>query len=203
MGSKEGKRKRREMDISTWAGNGEDMYRPILAALAERYGLDEDDAEGIMERLEEENEMDREAPVERRAFAGANEKPAYDEVDRHTEQVIREAEELRRLIPDFDLRREMRNPRFIFLTAPGMGISVKEAFFAIHGEEIMRYAAARAGNRLAASVRSGAGRPMENGMQAQNPVSMGVDIRNMDKKLREEYRRRIHNGEMINFRDRI
>ena len=125
----------------------------------------------------------------------------------HFERLVRQGEELRQSFPGFDLMQEMQNPEFVRLTAPGTGMSVKDAFFALHGEEIQRqsmlYAAQRAGERLAASVQAGASRPMENGMQDQSPVAMGVDIRGMDKKRREEYRRRIHNGESINFSDKM
>ena len=43
---------------------------------------------------------------------------------------------------------------------------------------------------------------VENGIQGSAPVVIGIDIRGMSRKQREEYRRRIHGGEAINFRDR-
>ena len=43
----------------------------------------------------------------------------------------------------------------------------------------------------------------EGGEGKTSGVAMGVDIRGMDKKRREEYRRRIHNGESINFSDKM
>ncbi len=68
----------------------------------------------------------------------------------------------------------------------------------------MQYAAQQAGQKIAASVRAGASRPMENGMsRQQTPVNMGVDIANMDKATREQYKKRIKNGELINFVDKI
>jgi hypothetical protein len=88
-----------------------------------------------------------------------------------------------------------------------VGLSVKDAYYALHGEEIaqsgMRYAAQQAGQRIAASVQAGASRPRENGVQSPGPVNMAVDIRNMDKKTRAEYARRIRNGELINFVDKV
>ena len=44
---------------------------------------------------------------------------------------------------------------------------------------------------------------MENGLQSQQPVNMAIDIKHMDKKTREEYARRIRNGETIDFVNRI
>lgn len=125
----------------------------------------------------------------------------------HFARLVRQGEELRRSFPDFDLMEEMQNPAFVRLTAPGTGISVKDAFYAIHGEEIqresMQYAARKAGDRIAASVQAGASRPLENGMQSLQPADMGVDIRNMDRQAREAYRRRIRNGETIDFQNRL
>lgn len=126
---------------------------------------------------------------------------------RHFAELTRQGEELKQIFPGFDLMAEMQNPAFVRMTAPGTGVSVKDAFYAVHGEDIqresMQYAAAQAGRRIAASVQAGASRPVENGIQAASPVMIGVDIRGMNKKQREEYRRRIHNGEIINFRDKF
>ena len=124
----------------------------------------------------------------------------------HFARLTRQAEELKRTFPGFDLMQELRNPAFVRMTAPGTGVSVKDAFYAVHGEDIQRdsmeYAAIQAGRRIAASVQAGASRPLENGVQAAAPVAIGIDIRGMDKKQREEYRRRIHSGELINFVDK-
>ena len=124
----------------------------------------------------------------------------------HFAKLTREAEELKKTFPDFDLTREMTNPAFARMTSPEIGVSVKDAFYAVHGEDIQResmlYAALQASRRIAASVQAGAGRPVENGIQGSAPVVIGVDIRGMSRKQREEYRRRIHSGEAINFRDR-
>ena len=133
--------------------------------------------------------------------------PQRDEaLRRHFASLTRQGEELKQVFPDFDLMREMQNPAFVRMTAPGTGVSVKDAFYAVHGEDIqresMQYAAAQAGRRIAASVQAGASRPVENGIQGAAPVTLGIDIRGMNKKQREEYRRRIHSGETINFRDK-
>ena len=143
----------------------------------------------------------------RQEQAAASPAQSADDLRQHFESLSRQGEALRGAFPGFDLMQEMRNPSFVRLTAPGTGVSVKDAFYALHGEEIqrdsMRYAARRAGERLAASVQAGASRPLENGMNQPGPVNLGVDIRGMDKKTREEYRRRIHSGETINFTDKV
>ena len=115
---------------------------------------------------------------------------------------------LKKTFPDFDLTQEMMNPAFARMTSPEIGVSVKDAFYAIHGEEIrqqtMQAAAQQAGQRLAASVQAGAGRPVETGIRGGMPMQMSVDIAHMDRKTREEIRRRVHQGEAgIDFSSKI
>ena len=176
-----------------------DAYQPILDALKERYGRGQEEPEKIAARMQEET------AGQKAEEARANMQRAA--IRRHFASLAFQAEEMKRQFPDFDLMREMHHPAFLSMTAPGKGISVKDAFYAVHGEELqrdsMRYAARAASQRIAASVRAGASRPVENGLTEPGPVHVGIDIDRMDKATREAYRQRIRNGELINFRDRI
>ena len=198
---------------------------PIMQELGKRYGVDAGDAQGIYAKMTDDlslyqkeadetgnspetvREMHRlRAEVERAKAAEAM--SAEDAaLNRHIEQVAKQAEELKKVFPGFDLMAEMANPAFVRMTSPGVGLSVKDAYYAIHGEEIaqeaMRYTAQQAGQRLAASVQAGASRPMENGQRRQGPVNMQVDITHMDKATQERYAQRIKNGELINFVDKL
>lgn len=157
--------------------------------------------EAVNARVQEEIQRFREAETGK-----AEEARKEANLRQHFARLTKEAEELKKSFPDFDLTREMMNPAFARMTSPEIGVSVKDAFYAVHGEDIQResmlYAALQASRRIAASVQAGAGRPVENGIQGSAPVVIGVDIRGMSRKQREEYRRRIHSGEAINFRDR-
>lgn len=176
-----------------------ETYQPVLDALKERYGGESVQPVEMAARLRAETARSRTAQANQNARDWATRK--------HFGELNRQAEELKKAFPDFDLMREISNPAFLRLTAPGSRMSVKDAFYAIHGEEIqrdsMRYAAKRAGESIAASVRAGASRPMENGLQGQSAVTLGIDIAHMDKKTRQQYRQRIRSGEEINFRDKI
>lgn len=202
-----------------------DGYSPIMQALGAKYGRDPGDVEGIAKLLTDDDSLYADEanrmglPVEtvktmkrleadNARLKAMEQRTAEDEALRmHFQRVSQQAEELKQTFPGFDLMQEMQNPRFARMTGPEIGMSVKDAFYAIHGEEIqrqsMQYAAQQAGQRLAASVRAGASRPMENGMQRGAPANLAVDVKGMDKKTRDEYRRRIKNGEIINFRDKV
>ena len=175
-------------------------WTPIAQALSEKYGLAPDDYQGILERMTAESGQGQARPAPGNVPAPAGE-DAF--LRRHFDRMALEAEEMKRRFPGFDLQKEMRDPAFVRLTAPGSGMSVKDAFFALHGEEIqrdtIRYAASQARDRIAASVRAGASRPMENGMEKPGSAQLAVDIEGMDRQAREEYRRRIRSGETIDF----
>ena len=161
----------------------------LVKALAEKYGVDE---QTLRERAK--------APVMDQA-GGPNDPDQA--LKTHFFALTREAEALKREFPGFDLMCELRNPAFVRMTAPGSGMTVKAAFYALHGEAIrrmsMRDGAWHAGQMIAESIRAGASRPPENGMEKPAAASVGLDIQNMDRQSREMYRRRIRNGEVIDF----
>ncbi len=178
-----------------------DAVQPILQTLGGRYGLNAEDIAGISERLRQES---ADAPAANQANPPA---PPRDFLQEHVRSVNAQAESLRKEFPDFDLAAEMANPAFVRMTSPGVGMSVKDAFFAVHSQEIqrdsMQFAARQAGERIAASVMAGASRPRENGLDPAGGAELGVNVQSMDKKTRAEYRRRIKNGEKINFTDYV
>lgn len=198
---------------------------PILQELGRRYQVEGNDPETIYKKMTDDLSLYQEeadklgvTPQEvrtrhqnesriRQLEAIVQQRQQEDTARNHYANLLQQADELKKVFPSFDLQRELQNPRFMRMTSPQVGISVKDAFYAIHGEEIQRnsiqYAAQQAGQRIAASVQAGASRPMENGMNQRGPVNLGVDIAHMDKKTRAAYRQRIKNGELINFTDKV
>lgn len=87
---------------------------------------------------------------------------------RHVEHLIRQGEELKGLFPNFDLQRELGDPKFRLFTSPQIGMSVKDAFYAIHHDEIRRAEGAliarRARTAMANNIAAGRDRPSEGGM---------------------------------------
>lgn len=201
-------------------------YAPIMQALGAKYGKDPSDVEGITKLLTDDDSLYAEEASKRGLPVGTyktmlkleaenkrlSQEKQLSEEERarqaHFQSLAQQAEELKKTFPDFDLMRELQtNERFLRMTAPGVGISVKDAYYAIHGEDIqrqsMQYAAQQATRNVANSVRAGASRPLENGVGNQQPARLGVDVAHMDKATREEYKRRIKAGEIINFVDKI
>ncbi len=114
----------------------------------------------------------------------------------HFRRLEGEAEQMREVFPGFDLRRELRDPRFAALTAPGMGVSVEDAYYALHRRELqaasMQVAARSAARKIASSIQSAARRPVENSGESAAPA--GIGAQNLSREQREVLRQRIHNA---------
>ena len=96
----------------------------------------------------------------------------------HSDKIASEAAALKQKFPAFDLEKEMQNPHFAEMVKPGGGLSVEQAYYALHHREIeqalVEQTAARASQALSKSVQAGRRVPAENGSQGRtnNPVGM-------------------------------
>lgn len=102
-----------------------------------------------------------------------------------------QAEEMKKNFPDFDLARELENREFLKLTAPHTGLSLEEAYYALHYRELAESLTKAASLSAARSLGSGAARPRElRGGQAA--LSSSGDPRQMSRQEREELKKRIY-----------
>ena len=136
----------------------------------------EAELEALVQREREEQERAR----------GAREQ----ELRRHFENVRRQAEDLRALVPDFDLFDALSDPEFVRRTAPGM-IPADEAWVGMHYKEILKSQAERVARRTlraaAQSFAAGSGRPRENGGAAAAAAVAAPDLQGMSRQARREY----------------
>ncbi len=188
---------------------------PALELLADRYHLDAGnlDAAALAKAITEDNafyeqqaevlgvspetarRMDQMERFERRQRQQQEEDQRQQAAREHIRGLVQQETAMRELVPDFDLRRELENPTFARLTAPGVGISVQDAYFAVHRQEVQekaqRQAAQETAQKLAASIQANQGRPRENGTSAQAQSTGQVDYRHMPRQQREELKERI------------
>lgn len=196
-----------------------EQMEPILAALAHKYGKDAQDLAGIAQAVQDDNSLFEEEanqmgiPVEvfknmktletenQRMKAEQQKNAEESALRQHFQRLATQAEEMKQAFPGFDLQAELQNPLFMKWTSPQYGMSVKDAYFAIHHDEIqkatMQYAGQRATQQIAASVQAGARRPQENGMQGVGAALIKSDPSTWSKADREEVRRRVRNGEDV------
>jgi hypothetical protein len=89
----------------------------------------------------------------------------------HIEKLEQQGENLKKVFPSFDLRTELKNPTFARLTAPGVGLSVEDAYYAVHRNEIqaasMQAVAQKTAQKISNAIQSGSRRPDESGMSSQ------------------------------------
>ena len=111
--------------------------------------------------------------------------PALPDLRAHLAALAAEAAS----IPGFDLAAALRDPDFVRLTAPGVGVGVRRAWDALHGDQLRRTAAEESARLLAQSVAQGLARPREGGGQTGAPPAL--DYRSLSR------------GEQLRLKERI
>ena len=166
--------------------NALDALTPALETLGQKYGMDVSDIQKmdlqeLSKRINEDDsyfedraeEMGSSPETARKVFqAELAEKRRDMSVNeemarRHFEDLVRQGEALKAKIPNFDLQRELQDPRFARMTAPGGGWNVEQAFNAVHHDALVKIAqeqaARQASQALSNSIQAGKSIPAENG----------------------------------------
>lgn len=113
-------------------------------------------------------------------------------LQKHFASLATQAEEMKKQFPDFDLQKELKNENFFKLTTPEVGISVRDAYFAIHHDELapqmMAYGMERAKQQMGQTLQAQRRRPAEGAMKAQpnQAADFNVDFRKFDRKERNK-----------------
>lgn len=119
----------------------------------------------------------------------------------HMRQLEQQANDLKKIFPNFDLETEMKDPRFFRLTAPGMPFTVEDAYHAVHRKEL-EAAKAQAikettRQQIANSIAAGQRRPDESGMSGTAPSVTRFEYGKASREEREALKARIRRGEKI------
>ena len=124
----------------------------------------------------------------------------------HFTRLEQEGEALRKIFPNFDLRKELQNPAFARMTAPGKGImSVEDAYRAVHRQEIDSAAsqiiAQKTAEKISNAIQAGARRPNEAGTSSQAASVSTFDYSKASPEQRAafkaELRKKWANGETV------
>lgn len=113
----------------------------------------------------------------------------------HIGKLEEQAEAMKQIYPDFDLRREMQNPVFVRMTSPGVNVPVEAAYFAVHQDEIqkatMQVSARKTAEQMAKAIASGSVRPNEGTMNQASANVAPRDYRSYTREEREALKKRI------------
>ena len=119
----------------------------------------------------------------------------------HIMKLEQQAEAMKKVFPNFDLRKELQNPAFARMTSPNVGISIEDAYYAVHRNEIqtaaMQVTAQKTAQKISNAIQSGSRRPNENGTSGQAPSVTTFDYRSASPEQRKALKDRIRSGEKI------
>ena len=161
--------------------------QPMLKALMKKAGVDSvaelqemilnDDS--LYEEEAEERGLTTEQLKEFKAIEAENARLKRAEesaqIRKHVDGLMRQGEELKAMFPDFDFFKEMENPQFRAMTGPEMGMTVEQAYYALHGKEmvpqLMAYGMQRAQNQMGQTIQAQRARPAEGAMNGKNQAA--------------------------------
>ena len=116
-------------------------------------------------------------------------------IQQHIQKLEQQGQELKKTFPNFDLRTELQNPAFARMTAPNVGLSVEDAYYAVHRKEIqtaaMQVTAQKTAQKISNSIQAGQRRPTENGTSGQAPSVTTFDYRAASPEQRAALKKRI------------
>ena len=119
-------------------------------------------------------------------------------IQQHFVKLEQQSEAMKKVFPNFDLRKELANPVFARMTSPNVGISVEDAYYAVHRNEIqtasMQVAAQKTAEKISNAIQSGSRRPDEAGASSQAPSVNTFDYRNASRDQREALKKRIRDA---------
>ena len=189
---------------------------PALELLARRHGLDaenmdydaiakainDDDAyyedlaleKGVtLETAKRIDQQEREHARQQREEARNLEQ---QRLQNHLMRLEQQGETLKKTFPNFDLRTELKNPVFARMTSPNVGVSVEDAYHAVHRKEIMaagmQVTAQQTAQKISNAIQAGSRRPDENGTSGQSASVTTFDYSKASKQQREALKREIY-----------
>lgn len=117
---------------------------------------------------------------------------------RHYDGLVQQSEAMKRVFPNFDLQTELKNPAFARMTSPNIGISVEDAYYAVHRNEIqtaaMKATAQQTAQKISNSIQAGSRRPDEAGASGQAPSVTTFDYSKASREQREAFKQRIRDA---------
>ena len=116
----------------------------------------------------------------------------------HYDSLEKQGEALKKVFPHFDLQAELKNPAFLRMTSPNVGISVEDAYYAVHRNEIqtagMKAAAQVTAQKISNSIKAGSRRPDEAGASGQAPSVTTFDYSKASREQREDFKKKLRDS---------
>lgn len=196
--------------------------QPMLDAMARRHGVKAGDYQALADKYLDDDSLYEEEAIEKgmsveavkqlhqlraerdRANEQVSQFTRQAQFERHLQGLVQQGEALKAKYPFFDLQRELQNETFARMTGPNGGLTVEQAFVALHHNELQQMAmqqAAMQSQRMAAqTVQANMARPRENAGRSTAPqANVRSDPSKLTKADFDEIDRRVARGERISF----
>lgn len=193
---------------------------PMFEALSSKYGVDASDPEAIMKAIEEDDSYYEEEAIEKGVSVKQlkeirkierenaelkklqNEQHAKEAAEKRVAEWMEESKQVKAIYPQFDLRGEMQNPKFVdLLRVPG--VDVRTAYELTHKDEIiagaMQFTAKAVEKKIADKIAANGARPTENGLNSQSASLTKSDVSQLSKSDILDIQRKVARGEKISF----
>ena len=191
----------------------------VLPTLAKFYGLDAEnldhaalaEAIGKDNRFIEERAMQNgvEPDVQRKldeyetlkaeSVQRAQQSFQQQMIQQHFAKLEQQAEQMKVTYPGFDLHKEMQNPVFARMVGPNSPISVEDAYYAVHRQELqqksMQLAAQKTATQIANAMQSNTMRPNENGTSSQAPSVTRFDYSKASPQERAAFKQKLREAQ--------
>ena len=119
-------------------------------------------------------------------------------IQRHIAGLEQQGEAMKNVFPNFDLRTELKNPVFARMTSPNVGISVEDAYYAVHRKEIqaagMQVTAQKTAQKISNAIQAGSHRPDEAGISGQASSVTTFDYSKASKEQRDALKKAIRDA---------
>lgn len=197
------------------------QQQPILDALYQKHGIKAGDLEALTKAVLDDDSLYEDYAAEHGMTIEAAKtfKPIEDENKRlneekeaaeqrqtvmaHFQDLQKQAEKLKQAFPNFDLMQELNNPDFRDMTRPGSRTTVEQAYWAIHGGELLANAAnsgvRRAQAQISQSIQANRKRPVEGAMNQQAAIEPTIDFSKLTREQRQLMKERARMGKGFNL----
>lgn len=168
-------------------------YDALAKAISDDDGYYEDKALQMGVSVETAKKLDQKQRDDARQQREQEKTLQEQKFREHISKLEQQGEAMKKVFPNFDLRQELQNPAFARMTSPNVGISVEDAYYAVHRNEIqtaaMQATAKATAQKISNSIQAGQRRPDENGVSGQAPSVTTFDYSKASREQREAFKK--------------
>lgn len=191
---------------------------PALDLIAKKYGQDpaNPDYEALAQAIRNDDIYFEDEALAKGSDLGSTKESVLNDLDtarqqrveaqtieeqrfqQHIKNLEQQGEQMKAVFPNFNLMQELQNPAFARMTSPNVGISVEDAYYAVHRKEIMaagmQVTAQKTASMISNSIQAGSRRPAEAGITGQAPSVTTFDYKNASVEQRNALKQRIRSA---------